>query len=556
MKKLKDAAFWQRVKTDAAYEHLRTMIRTMYEESRYAGTIPELGFQRRTRFDRDGDRTEFDGEYFRRRKLLSASAIMALIYPEEPQYLEELQEIIWAVCGEFSWVIPAHEKFSTGDANDFIDLFSAETAFSLAEISYALGERLHPRMHHRIRKEVKWRILRNLERETLMWEHSENNWASVCGCNVGGAVLYLFPEEFPRFLKRLQNAAFPSFYASYPEEGTCLEGLGYWHYGFGTFVWFAELVREYTDGSVDLLQGEKTARMAGFGRRCFLRGDTLINFGEAPRHGRLNAGLMTCLRTRLPGAVKPVPAWMTDVWPGNTPWLELTRNLIWLDTAPAEGTFEPESMDLPDSKQMLVATGKYSLAVRGGDNDVELGQHCDVGNFILSTDEGQIFCDFGSGPYTRDYFDPAYRRDYFNVGSQGHSVPILNGETQLLGKEYCGTISHAGNVITVEMADAYKIESISRFTRTFTHTENAVTLTDSFDPDYDSITERFVTLLRPTAEDGVIHIGASALEYDPTLAPIIQPHSVKDHDGFPETLYTVDFDLPKGLDRVTFVIRP
>ena len=93
MKKLKDAAFWQRVKTDAAYEHLRTMIRTMYEESRYAGTIPELGFKSRTRFDRDGDRTEFDGEYFRRRKLLSASAIMALIYPEEEQYLEELQEI-------------------------------------------------------------------------------------------------------------------------------------------------------------------------------------------------------------------------------------------------------------------------------------------------------------------------------------------------------------------------------------------------------------------------------------------------------------------------------
>ena len=556
MKILKEAAFWQHVKTDAAYEHLRTMIRTMYEENRYEGAIPELGFKSRTRFDRDGDRTEFDGEFFRRRKLLSASAIMALIYPEEEQYLEELQEIIWAVCGEFSWVIPAHEKFSTGDANDFIDLFSAETAFSLAEIGYALGERLHPRIHHRIRKEVKWRILRNMERETMLWEHAENNWASVCGTNVVGAVLYLFPEKFPALLQRLQETAFPSFFRSYSAEGTCLEGLGYWHYGFGTFVWFAELVREYTRGETDLLTGEKTGRMAGFGRRCFLRGDTLINFGEAPSHGRLDAGLMTCLRTRLPEAVKPVPHRMTDIWPGNTPWLELTRNLIWLDPAPTDGQFEPESMDLPDSKQMLVATGKYSLAVRGGDNDVELGQHCDVGNFIFSTDEGQIFCDFGSGPYTRDYFDPAYRRTYFNVGSQGHSVPILNGETQGLGKEYCGTISHAGNVITVEMADAYKTEGIRRFTRTFTHTENAVTLTDSFDPDYDSITERFVTLRRPEAENGVIRIGSSRLEYDAALAPIIQPHSLKNHAGEAEILWSIDFDLPKGLDHVTFVIRP
>jgi len=82
-----------------------------------------------------------------------------------------------------------------------------------------------------------------------------------------------------------------------------------------------------------------------------------------------------------------------------------------------------------------------------------------------------------------------------------------------------------------------------------------VTLTDSFDPDYDSITERFTTLLRPSVEDSAIRIGASSLEYDPALAPIIQPHAV-DLSGGTETVWTVDFDLPRGLDHVTFVIRP
>ena len=553
MKQLLDPLFWQNVRNAAEYAPLRELICTMYEQNRYEGAIPELGFSSRTRFERDGDRHEFDDVFFRRRKLLSSAALMALIWPDEPRYLADLSEIMWAICGEYSWVLPAHEQFSTGGANDFVDLFSSETGFALAEICHVFGERLHRRIHDRVRAEVKWRILRNMQREVMCWENAVNNWASVCGCNVGGAILYLFPEEFDSLLKRLQETAFPSFFASYPADGTCLEGLGYWHYGFGTFVWFTELVRAHK--GIDLLQGEKICRMAGYGRRCFLRGDVLVNFSEAPRHGRLDAGLIACLRKRLPEAVKPIPAWMTEVWPGNTPWLELTRNLIWLDADAGSGTFEPESMDLPDSAQVLVAAPKYSLAVRGGDNDEEIAQHCDIGGFIFSTDEGMIFCDPGSGQYSKDYFNGAFRVGHFFTGSKGHNVPLLNGKGQGFGKEFSGPITHRRNRIELELSGAYGQPEVTRFSRVLTHTEEAVTLTDSFDPKEAAVTEHFVTLLPPRAEDGVIRVGASVMEYDPSLTPVIASFTGMAHSKT-ETFYTLDFELPRNMDHVTFVIRP
>jgi len=552
MKLLRDPAFWQRVRESEDYAEYRRIIKKHYEKNRFDGDIPEISFKTRIRFDIDGDREEFAGVYSRRRHAMTFTALMALIYPEEPRYIDKLQEVMWAICGEFSWILPAHLRFSPGDDNDYIDLKAPDTAFTMAEICLLLGDRLHPKIHKRVKDEAKRRILDVFKRGHQNWEDAENNWSSVIGCYTAATVLYLFPEEFDAALERIRSVAFESFFRSYSEEGTCFEGLGYWHYGFGTFVWFADLLLECK--GIDLLQGEKIRRIAGFGRRCFLRGDTIISFSDCGRHGRLNPGLMTYLHRRFPESVKPVPGWMMPIPEAPENWLELTRSMLYYDPTPAEGTFEPESMDLPDSGQVLIATGKYSLAVRAGDNNVHVS-HCDVGNFIFSTDEGQILCDMGVGHYTRDYHDLSLRRSFFCIGSQGHNVPILNGETQKQGEEYRGTIAHNGNRIELEISGAYGLENFRRFEREFLHKEDSVTLTDSFDPDYDSITERFTTLLRPSVEDSAIRIGASSLEYDPALAPIIQPHAV-DLPGGTETVWTVDFDLPRGLDHVTFVLRP
>ena len=82
IEKALDPAFWQAVRTNGAYAHIVEFITKTHRECRW-DAIPATPYRPRFRFYSDGDRSEFEGVYFRRRKMLAASALLALIYPEE-----------------------------------------------------------------------------------------------------------------------------------------------------------------------------------------------------------------------------------------------------------------------------------------------------------------------------------------------------------------------------------------------------------------------------------------------------------------------------------------
>lgn len=52
-------------------------------------------------------------------------------------------------------------------------------------------------------------------------------------------------------------------------DGACLEGLGYWNYGFGYFVYYADLLRKRTRGEMDWFRAEKVGRIALFQQKGF-----------------------------------------------------------------------------------------------------------------------------------------------------------------------------------------------------------------------------------------------------------------------------------------------
>ena len=98
--------------------------------------IPSLNYSDFICYKETGSRHEFESKYFERRERLATSFILYLIYREE-KYLDMLCNSLWAICGEISWVVPAHlplkavEKYRT-----HLDLFSCETAAYLAEVIY------------------------------------------------------------------------------------------------------------------------------------------------------------------------------------------------------------------------------------------------------------------------------------------------------------------------------------------------------------------------------------------------------------------------------------
>ncbi|MFD0474686.1 hypothetical protein ACFQ0B_45430 [Nonomuraea thailandensis] len=158
-------------------ERLVREIREEAERAR-ATPAPELTDALWRSFAETGDRLAYERAYFDRRRRLAALALDAHLdaLPGAPLYTRPgahldtrlavragpaLDGLLWSVCEERTWVLPAHEP---GDRplDTFVDLFAAETAHTLAEIVALLPDHLDPAVRDRVRVEVDRRVLRPL----------------------------------------------------------------------------------------------------------------------------------------------------------------------------------------------------------------------------------------------------------------------------------------------------------------------------------------------------------------------------------------------------------
>ena len=554
LKTIKDSSFWNKVQTDDTYAQILRQIKQNYTDSRW-DEIPSLKYRPRMRFYRDGDRHEFEEPYFRRRRYLASAALLSLIYPEEQQYLNDLQECIWSVCEEYSWCLPAHCDGTLEDDLHRIDLFSAETGFTLAEICYVLDDRLDSLVLERARAEVRSRVIRNFVNRHFGWEDNKANWSAVCAGNVGGAMMYLDPEEFERQLPRLLDIM-RTFMSGFPADGTCMEGFGYWHYGFGNFLWFADLLYQYSEGKWDLLTWDKVEAVAGYAQRSFLMGGTITTNADSSAYAVADLGMVSYLHRRFP-SVSMLPAARTNYNQGNLLWMMLLRNLVYAEHGADHQDYSLQDVFLPEAGQATLHRRGYSFSIKAGHNH-EPHNHNDVGSFILATEKGQIFCDLGAGLYTRQYFDKSVCYDIFCKSSRSHSVPIVNGQLQRYGSQYAGTICLNGNTITAQIAESYGQADFSKLTRNVVCEEGKVTLTDSFAPDYASLCERFVTTFVPEVHEKHVFVNGVRLIFDPKNAmPVIsqEQHYLHDATKPPITVYCIDFELAPGLTEATFIFE-
>lgn len=548
----KTSAFWKQVRSNNAYHEILSQIKQTYQNDRW-DEIPTLRYKTRMRFYGDGDRAEFERPYFRRRKFLSSAAFLALIYPEDGKYLEEVQECIWAICEEYSWCLPAHCDGTLEDDLRRIDLFSAETGFTLAEICYLLEDRLDTLVLERARIEVRNRVIANFVNAPQKWEHYATNWAAVCAGNVGGAMMYLDPDSFDSQLPRLLDTMHV-FLSGFPDDGTCMEGFSYWHYGFGNFLWFADLLLQYTEGHTDLLAWDKIEAIASYPHRSFLKGNTIVSSADCSAYGAADRGMISYLHSRFP-SVQLLPIDRTQYNQGGYCWMMPLRNLLYADHGAENTDFRLQDAFLPGAGQAVLHRKGYSFAIKAGHNH-EPHNHNDVGSFILSTNKGQIFCDLGAGLYTRQYFRKETRYGIFCNSSLSHSVPIVNGQPQLYGEDYNGKISVDGCKICVDFANAYGQDNFQKLTRTVLCEDGFVTLTDAFS-DYESLIERFVTLHKPEKYADHVVIQGVVLRFDPEYMSL----SVKEESHLPhnaslpaQTVYCIDFALNAKVQDVTFTI--
>ena len=450
-------------------------------------------------FDRTGNRTNFQVAQSSRRERL-ANLVLGEVLEDRGRFLDDIVDGIWLISEETFWGFPAHldlqsAGFGLPDVDEpAVDLFAAETGALIAWTYYLLGDRLDqvsPMVRPRMRSELQRRILRpNLAREDFWWMAFDpsviNNWNPWIASN--WLAIALIAEDDPGRRVATVHKIMRSvdiFLNSYPDDGGCDEGPTYWTRSGGSLIEVLELLREATNGRVDIYDEPLIQEMGRYIVRSHVAGDYFVNFADARptlqlepaivyRYGeRINDESMMAFASSISSrqmlAKGPIPGRF-----GRLGRQLLT--LFELDSMNAVPGRQPLLSDvwLPDvqfmaARQQSASTDGFFLAAKGGHNE-ENHNHNDVGNFVVYSDGEPVLIDLGPATYTRQTFSDD-RYAIWNLQSGYHNVPIANGATQPDGAAYrAAALDYRADEASVRLKmdlaaaypDTFEIESWER----------------------------------------------------------------------------------------------
>ena len=539
--KLNDASFWQDVRTQERYRFMRDELMRMYEQD-CTCPLPILTYSDYCIYFDSGSRKEYETGYFVRRRRMNTLAILCKIYPENQDYFRELENTIWAILDEYSWAFPAHMPSKDAYEPYFIDLFAAETGYTISEIKQMFFDRFSPLMKKRISVEMEKRIISPYLSTHYGWEDYPENWAAVCAGSVGVVFMYENPEGFLNVKARIKETM-EVFLSSYKDDGVCREGLGYWSYGFGYFCYYAAHLKEFTKGQDDLFQDPKVKTIAMFQQEVFLKNNIVVSFADAGTTDTFFIGLTHYIKG-IYGEDITIPPQNYGVLSDTCGrWGAFSFSFLYYN--PAYLSEEKIGSRLfPDSAWYIHRENAYAFAAKGGDND-EPHNHNDLGGFLIADESGQILVDLGCGEYTRQYFDPETRYSILCNSSLGHSVPIIGGEAQKEGAEYTASLTKTEEGISIDLTHAYDIQNAESIKRDFTFTETEITMTDTYAfSSPTQVTERFVSMIKPEITENGVKLGNMTLATGglvPTVSEDIHYHH--EIGPAPSTVYLIDFDL-------------
>ncbi len=231
---------------------------TLDEKLDPTATIPVLRRSAYRNFRRVGDRTVPQADSGRRKTELNrASLALWLEHPKAD--VDYLQDLLWAFCDDWTWIMAAHEGLG-------IDLGSAAFGATLAEILYLFDDKLEDEVKLRVRDEIDRRIFQSYwnYRRVDWWKTCGMNWNHVCNGEIIRAALYLHDD--PAVLAHLTHSPIQHMqYAidGFTDDGGCLEGPSYWVYGFGHYLWAAHMLHETTGGELNIAEDDKVERICG-----------------------------------------------------------------------------------------------------------------------------------------------------------------------------------------------------------------------------------------------------------------------------------------------------
>lgn len=534
-----------------------------YEENYANQPITVLSYAKYKLIHETGERAPFEDEYFDRRNRLRLLQILAVY---DKKYITDLEDLLSAICEEYTWVLPAHCKRSFGrfDYSE-IDLFSSETALYLSETVFVLKDLLSKDIKSRIHERLYERIVRNFENRNFVFDELQNNWCAVCGAGVGVTYLYAFPECFDRIKDRIFKLM-EQYLLSIGEDGYCVEGTNYWQYGFGFFALFFDVYVNMTGDYPEILKRKKVVNTVKFLNDVYLGGKKYLPYGDGGVKeftGYLD--IYSCIKNlfkkefTLP---KSFGADFIDETLSGDGVKAFKKGLGFrvinaINLFGNEVSKDDTGFKYFETGEVVIYRNKnYAFTTKCGSNGVSHA-HNDVGAFEIVKDNKRLIADLGAGEYTWGYFNDnkvRYGDEIFVCGSQSHSVPIIDGKRE---KEIYGrgkVLSVDDKAFKMDIGGAYQ-NAINSLIVDYVWKDKELDVSYEYaDQVEHQITYRFISDYAPVIKDGKVVIEDTlTIECDKALEVKFdcKEYSIRRGDKLPA--YIIDFVADKAKsDKVNF----
>lgn len=496
---LTDRDYWGDVARSPKYEPVRTSIGKILEHTGRYPAMPHATDYLAAK--RSNDRSRLDRVWQEERSRLAALALnRCLLGLDEGDPDDRLLDWLWEFVTQPSWVVSAHlpgnDLPTTGDPQT--DLAACEMAMELAEMREALlpwMESISRTLAESIIREIDRRVLEPYGNGVYVWwddaqRREVNNWAGVCAGSILATCESLSVQGFERPAARRRALEGLEIFLQhgFTPDGECDEGIGYWNYGVG---YACNGLQRLSDAnlsqSVDL---ERLKIIADYPRRAHLFGDTFYAGNDSSL--RSSASLFF-----VPWLARVCQSDWLAAWAessgvvgarGFAPINRLIRALASPLTIERTGTEAEFPRLLKDQQTGIfrIETQKgIIVASLSGGNNAERHNHNDLGHFLLALNEKILVPDLGAPRYTADFFGPN-RYQALPASSLGHNCPVINGHSQIAGKEAAGEIrtwsedkSHP--ILSLQLSAAYPNESrLQSWVRTMEGLENSIVIKDEY----------------------------------------------------------------------------
>ncbi|HHT93390.1 MAG TPA: hypothetical protein GXZ66_07800 [Clostridiaceae bacterium] len=505
-------------------------------------------------FKKNGNRTNYEKPYFKRRDMLFYF-LLAECIERKGRFTDNLIDLLWMILEESTWVLPAHNghmphssyicplPYCFKDEVDYIDLFAAETGALLAWVYYLAEEILNsitPVIASRLLYELDRRIINPFLINDDMWwtslkGNAVNNWNPwiVSNALVVCALCVKDTNKRGVFVERACRML-DGFTKHYPDDGGCDEGPSYWNVAGASYFDCLELIYDMTGGRIDVFSNPFVRRIMEYIMHMHVVDNFYLNFADSP--AKITVDFSAVARMGRRTKSNDLEAFGLAQYNLTKPCIisqRTYRSIKSLYDVPQKQGAEYTAKDaaLPQLGVMVLRSDKSLLGIKGGHN-AEGHNHNDVGNFIVFANSNPLIIDVGVGTYTKETFS-SQRYSIWTMRSEYHNLPNIAGHEQIAGfaKRATNCVFDLHNrTFRAELKETYGFEKLVSYTREARMYEDGCIeiIEDIKMEEKSDVNFHLMTIDRPKIGENCLIFENGKVEFDKSLEVFVEQIEMND----------------------------